>query len=566
MYITRMTITEEDKRAIMELQHEANKKAKLLDAARESNASSEEYNRAFDEYNKVSRKLFDLREAIRKRYVTELSQDKAKALQNAADILEAYTREDYRKEAAQAHAWAEEKLMSYRATFEQFPEYRDIPEIKKEYEYYKEVKATSYRNFKGAYTRLSFITKDEREALILGGHGTEELDTLIYNRAATFYKPNKHEARSDGKSVTPPLGNDGNYILQAFADSDLIPFYNGPMTNIFASVSTKGIQPGRRGDMQITKQSGRSSFTYTLTSDDTGNKILSRLTPSTKKLFFRIIQTFTAANPYSPEENTPLNPVVKINLKDFARVCGVPISAVPQNSQEAMNEEAARAEIEFNNFRRKVKDNMNILYRISVDGTEPGKGKTPDVRFRLLEHIDTRARGGYFTCELTQRFASYLANAYVLQGSEALYSLPDTNPNCFSIGLKLSSHSSIRNNIIQGTADIIGVKTLLEAASDIQSYEALVESNNRNWKRCIREPLEAALEANVDCGVITEWYYCGSKGTRISDAELDSKTYADYEALYVHFTMAGNREKLIETAKAKGGSSRAKKKTRSKKL
>ena len=46
MYITRMIVTEADKRAIMELQHEANEKAKLLDAARESNASSEEYNRA----------------------------------------------------------------------------------------------------------------------------------------------------------------------------------------------------------------------------------------------------------------------------------------------------------------------------------------------------------------------------------------------------------------------------------------------------------------------------------------------------------------------------------------
>ena len=543
MYISRMPITEEDKQAIIELQHQATEKAAAIEKAHNENASSEEYNRVFDEYNRISRKLFDLRESIRKRYVVELSQDKAKALQNAADILEAYTKKDYQAEAAQAHKWAEEKLYNYKVLFEQEPSYKDIPEIKKEYDYYKEVKATSYRNFKGAYTRLTFITKDEREALVLGGHGTEELDILIYNRAATFYKPNKYEARSDVKSIAPPLS------LQSFADAELVPVYNGPMTSIFASLSTKGLIPVR-DKLKLEKASGRSVFTYTLTPNKDTGVFIAKLNPSTKKLLFRIQDIFTALNTYAPDDTSMLTPEIKINLKDYAEACGIPVDD----------------KAKLDNFRKKVKENVNILYEISIDGQEPAKavkGQPADVRFRLFESIDTRGKGGCYSVALTMKFAAYLANSYLIQAPKGFYALPDNNPNCIAIGLKLCSHSSMRNNILQGTANIIGVKTLLEAASDIQSYEELKATNNRNWKRCIREPLEAALELNVDCKVIREWYYCGSKGAKISDAELDSKTYDDYEALYIHFTMYGNREKLLEDAKSKGGNNKAKHQTRS---
>lgn len=557
MFITKITLSEEDKQSILELQHKCNELFLPIEKIRSEHMTPEQVQQANEAYFKVSRQLFDLREDIRRRYIAELSKDKAQALQNASEILDAYTIEDYRKEAREARTRALERIEEIESLLNDVPAYKENPDVQKEYNYWKIVRDTSGFNFTGAYHRLSTITVYEREALLLGEHGEKELDDLIYKKASSFYKPRGKDIRPP-EPETSPIDKE-EYMLRSIDGT--IPFYNGPMTNLFASASTKGIQPERGGDIRITKQTGRSSFTYTLTSDDTGSKILSRLTPSTKKLFFRIIQTFTAANPYSPGSSTQLNPIVRINLKDFARVCRIPINEDPKTPAEA-----AKAETEFNNFRRKVKDNINILYRISVDGTEPGKGKdkSPDVRFRLLEHIDTRARGGCFSVELTRSFASYLANAYVLQGSEALYALPDTNPNSFPIGLKLSSHSSIRNNITQGTHEIIGVKTLLDAASDIQKYEALVATGNRNWKRCIREPLEAALEANVDCGVITEWYYCGSKGAKISDAELDSKSYPDFEALYIHFTMTGSKERLLNAGKKRTAGTEKKKRPRSK--
>ncbi len=532
MYITRMPITEEDKQAILELQHEANEKAAAIEKAHNENASSEEYNRAFDEYNRISRKLFDLREAIRKRYVVELSQDKEKALQNAAAILDAYTRKDYQAEAAQAHKWAEEKLYNYKVLFEQGPSYKDVPEIKKEYEYFKEVKATSYQNFKGAYTRLTFITKDEREALILGGHGTEELDNLIYNRAATFYKPNKNEARSDVKSIAPPLGEDGNNMLHAFAEQSPFfqPLLNDPVINTLPSISTraKNVSLNTRTDVATATKNG-----VTIMMDDY-SKLSTKLRPSAFKLLDAATCQLTTINHTKGENET-----VHFSLRDYARQCNIDIDPYPCDTPEEAEKEAARAKGTLKEFRKEVATDLEALFsaRLAWKNEDMRTGEEKD-----FADIRIIAKKGIKSGEVFITFFSDIADylftrKYIMQYPVSLRAIPNTNPNCYAIGRKLAQYNSMDANANAGRADRIGVKSLLQAAPEIQSYEEMIASGNRNWKTRIKKPLEDSLNLLVEYGVLTNWEYCGTNGKQLTREEMDTSSFPVFSGFLVHFTM-----------------------------
>lgn len=562
MFITKITLSEEDKQSILELQHKCNELFLPIEKIRSENMTPEQVQQANEAYFKVSRQLYDLREDIRRRYIAELSKDKAQALQNASEILDAYTIEDYRAEAREARTRALERIEEIKALLDDVPAYKESPDVQKEYNYWKIVRDTSGFNFTGAYHRLSTITVYEREALLLGEHGEKELDDLIYKKASSFYKPRGKEVKQP-EPETPPIGKDGNYVLDEFTfRPEYMAYYGGPITNTMAAVTTKGIMPNKAGDIVVSKEVGRSKYTYTLTADG-AQGVISGLNPSSQKLFVELQEQFSMQNHYRPNGDRKLNTLVHMSLKDFARMRGENIDEEPKDVMEDVIKERQRAKDVLDNFRKKTKRDLDTIYRLSVEGEEPGKNKKQQPDFFKMRLVDSVGiRKGEIVVNFTLPFASYLVNSYVIKAPRSIHKLPDKNPNCLAIALKLSSHSSNDNNKIKKTDNIISVKSLLEAAPQIQSYDQLLASGNRNWKRCIREPLEAALELNVDFDVINEWYYCGSKGVRISDAALEATSYHDYEGLYVAFKMKNppdDSERLSRKAEAKA-QAKAKKK------
>ena len=537
MFITKITLTEEDKKTILELQHKCNELFVPIDKARSEKMSEEEFRKANDAYYEVSRQLFNYREDVRRRYVAELSKDKEKALKNASEILNAYTIEDYRREAKEAKAQAIERLENLDSLLKDIPEYKNIQDISREYNYWKMVKETAGFTFNGAYHRLTSITVNERQGLVMGDHGEKELDDLIYARAASFYKPKGKDVKQP-EPDSPPIGKDGNYVIDEFAfRPGYMAYYGGPMTNNLAAVATKGIVPNKVGDILVSKQVGRSKYTYTLTADG-AQGVISGLNPSSQKLFVALQEQFSLQNHYRPEGEPMLNTTVHMSLKDFARMRGERVDEESKDVMADVLKERQRAKDVLDNFRKKTKRDLDTIYRLSVEGEEPGKNKKhqPDFfKMRLVDYVGIKK--GEIVVNYTPAFASYLVSSYVIKAPRAVHKLPETNPNCLAIALKLSTHSSNDNNKVKKTSNIISVKALLDSVPAIQSYEQMIASGNRNWKQRIREPLEEALELNVDYNVITEWYYCGSKGVKISDASLEATSYQDFEKLYITFKM-----------------------------
>lgn len=557
MYISKIVFTEEDKRQILDLQQEFDKKAAALNEAHKTKANDETYRKAFDEYNRIARKLFDINENIRLRYIQELSRDKEKALSNAAEIITTYTKEDYRKDAAEVRKWTQEKLDALERTFEQFPEYRDIPELKSEYNEYQSMLSYTGYNYKSAVARLNGITHNEREALKLGGHGTEELDKLIREHATTFYKPVTRQTKVTLQDIFPPVGKDANYMLQAFAEQSpfFSPLLNGPVTNALSTISTKpkNVKVNRSDEATATKNG------ITIMIEDYSSLSV-KLRPSALKLFdtATCFLTTGSINHVQGENET-----VHFSLIDYARECNIDVDPLPCDSPDEAAKEISRAKANLREFKKEVTADLKALSktRISWTNTDMRPGEPPDfVNISIFPKVGIKS--GEIIVTFFSDIADYLfARNYIMQYPLSLRGIPNTNPNCYAIGRKLALHASLDANVMAGRADRISVKALLQAAPEIQSYDEMVASGNRNWKARIKKPLEDSLNLLVDYGVLTGWEYCGTKGTQLTTGEKETTSYPNYENFLVHFTMNNAPD---QTERLKKKAEQAKKASRSK--
>ena len=79
-------------------------------------------------------------------------------------------------------------------------------------------------------------------------------------------------------------------------------------------------------------------------------------------------------------------------------------------------------------------------------------------------------------------------------------------------------------NYFKNNADTISVKALLDNMPGIPSYEE-VATSDRDYNRRIIKPFEDSLDALVDAGIFTEWHYCHTNDTPLTDSELQELNY-----------------------------------------
>lgn len=102
------------------------------------------------------------------------------------------------------------------------------------------------------------------------------------------------------------------------------------------------------------------------------------------------------------------------------------------------------------------------------------------------------------------------------------------NPNSYFLLRKIAEQKNMNVSDVNH-GDIISVETLLSVAPYIPTYEEVMRGN-RNTRNRIIEPFERDMDALEDT---LTWEYCHSKGTPLSQEELDSLTYDLFKGLLV---------------------------------
>lgn len=276
------------------------------------------------------------------------------------------------------------------------------------------------------------------------------------------------------------------------------------------------------------------------------NELTGGLRTSTYKLLDVCTIALTQQNTYRGNAEN-INPLVIFPLERFMELCGMPLTKPYKDKA-----------------RRKVKEDLKMLYHISMEWTETRRGESEefdDIRLCQRASIKDGNIRFYFSDDM----AKYLIKkAYITQYNTELLKVDERNPHSYHIGKKLLLHYSIDNNIKKGTANILSVKSLLEACPDMPSHEQVL-ATGRQLDQRIRAPFENALNSLS----FIRWEYCNSKGMPLTEEQLQAKDYSTFIKLYVKFDVLGapdqtarlerKAERLEQTKKKKRATSKKKK-------
>lgn len=194
---------------------------------------------------------------------------------------------------------------------------------------------------------------------------------------------------------------------------------------------------------------------------------------------------------------------------------------------------------------------MEILKSASVTLEEiSGKGR---VSYRFINLADSGSveRNGDITLTFGATFHRNLIASQIMPYSTALLKVNNhRNPNSYFIGRKIDEYKNM-NALHVNAGDIISVKTLLENAPFIPSYED-VAAADRAFTRRIIEPFERDMDALQEAGAFS-WEYCHKNGIPLTAAELEAFSYDVFIACNVKITWAEypDQTKRRETLEAK---------------
>lgn len=254
---------------------------------------------------------------------------------------------------------------------------------------------------------------------------------------------------------------------------------------------------------------------------------------STHKLLSTAIASFTTLN-HTGASRSLREAKIALPLKEYALQCGYDVEEHPTETPEEAEKEALRAKRTLDNFRRKVKKDLELLYNASISWKEKIKGKEKDfAEIRILGGMGIKA--GYINIEFTVSLAEYLIQLPLSQYPQSLLLLDERNDNAYNIGLKMAEHYSNDNNQIKGTAQLLRVKTLLEYTS--LPNITTIRKQRTSWEARIKEPFETALDALTACGLLEDWRYSHSKGEEITDEEANFSNYEEWKETLVYFTL-----------------------------
>ncbi len=334
-------------------------------------------------------------------------------------------------------------------------------------------------------------------------------------------------------------------------ESNYLPVLRGKATDALALMATKSSL------LKVDKISHAGKITIGKDGDEVKGviknfeNIAGSLGVSTHKLLMTGISVFCENNHTGAKARQAKRTEVLIPLKEYASKCGYDVEIHPTDTPEEAKKEAKRAKNALDNARKKINKDLELLYEYSLSWSERVRGKTGD--YRDVRIIDEKGvENGYIRMNIAKSFSDYLIGLPMNQYPIALLGLDERNPNAYNIGLQLSYHFNLDNNIGKGTAQLLKVKTILQY-TDLPSIEE-VRAKSRSWVERVKESLEKALESLVGCGLLESWEYCHSKGVPLTDKEAGEliNIYEEWIDTLVKYTLKDapdHRDRLEAKAK-----------------
>ena len=208
------------------------------------------------------------------------------------------------------------------------------------------------------------------------------------------------------------------------------------------------------------------------------------------------------------------------------------------NTPEGQKEEKRRVSALKRELRRTTREALECLYNSSFSIEKEGKDGAKSVIFgqrRIIDGYDYPPGADAITITFAPNYAEYLKKRRVWRLPLALFSWDGRRASSYALGYKIAYHYSSLNNYINGTADRLQVRTLLDRLY-LRSIEE-VRKQKGSWKRVIRGPFEDALNELIEGGYLKEWRYTREKAQPIEDENALS-TYEKWADSYIQFTVA----------------------------
>lgn len=343
---------------------------------------------------------------------------------------------------------------------------------------------------------------------------TDKREELTIIEEAPFLQP-------IARPITPPQP------VETF-----FPMVQGTATNRLRATATKNIVIDRNGNATIEEEGFKAFFRDYA-------KLKGGLSTGAKKMLDAGALLLTSANHFRAKEGQHISTGVSIALEEYGRMRGYDLTPRRTKTKEEEEAEKRRLTNVMHEIRKRANAELELLYSLSLSWTEPGRKKNADYKdVRILQ--SKGIKGGYINMRFSEEIAAYLTHTFIMQYPIALQGVDERNPRTYNIGYKLALHHSIDNNREKGTADIISVKSLLEACGDIPSFEEIQSSKDvGHWERRIKDPLEKALDTIQAEGVIQLWEYCNSKREPLEAGQVSISDYQTFIELYIHFEMQG---------------------------
>lgn len=342
----------------------------------------------------------------------------------------------------------------------------------------------------------------------------EEMETLVeeVNKEETLSTKKK---KSKKTSKLDKIVHDAQQKALLELKEPYIAMLNGTATNQLTNININSIPPTI--DV-ITGNATIEQGTLKVFIDKYSE--LKGVRTSTLKLLDVCTMYLTNQNTYRGN-NEKINTNVAIPLEQYMSLCGIPLTKPSKDKT-----------------RRKVKEDLETLFHMSLEWTESSGKKTKDfAKMRICDKIAI-VRGN-INFNFSKDMARYLTNAYIMQYPIELLKVDERNSNLYPLGRKLLLHYSINNNKKKGTSNIISVKALLEVCPNIPTYEKVM-SEGRQLDQRIRTPLEKAL----DTLNFINWEYSNSKGVPLTEEQILSTDYKTFKNLYIKFNVIGFPIKL----------------------
>ncbi|MBR2209045.1 MAG: hypothetical protein IJ859_09600 [Synergistaceae bacterium] len=273
--------------------------------------------------------------------------------------------------------------------------------------------------------------------------------------------------------------------------------FSGKATNVLGRAKTKG-------EFDIATRTLNIEGVNIFTSESIQN-----IGVGTAKIFRYAVAEFTKRNSSNAKGNKA-NCRILLDVKDFATANGVKTT-----SNDAMK-----------NFRRKLKNSLNILLTSNITWTEKIKGQ--ERNYSGMNYIGKYdLKGNSLRIEFTISMAEYLTSLPLINYPRSLYKLDDRDYNAFAIGEAMCIHYSQDNNVIRQTEGKLRVETILKCTS-FPTYDELKE-HRWSWEAHVKELFENALDKLIECGFLKDWRYCYSGGIEITDQEIRAGAIDNYE-------------------------------------